>query len=125
MGGERRVGIEEVLDAGGQGQIVDAGVGGRQVEGGPGIDIGIEARRHRAGGHLVAVLLNLRPDRAIKPTVRLSACGPVASQRALRYAGGPDGFTPAAVEVADGSLSTEALPPSSITVLDLHLEVKP
>jgi hypothetical protein len=87
--------------------------------------VSLFASRDARGAHLVAVLLNLRPDRAIKPQVRLTGCGPVASQRALRYAGGPDGFTAAAVETADGGITTEALPPSSITVLDLHLEVKP
>jgi hypothetical protein len=87
--------------------------------------VSLFASRDDAGGHLVAVLLNLRPDRAVRPRVALTGCARVVAPRAFRYAGGPDGFTPA-VATADGAtLTTEALPPYSITVLDLPLEVSP
>ncbi len=87
--------------------------------------VSLFASRDASGTHIVAVVLNLRPDRAIRPQLRLSGCAPVSSQRALRYAGGRDGFTAAVAAIEGGAITTEALPPSSITVLDLHLEVKP
>jgi hypothetical protein len=81
--------------------------------------------RDRTGTHIVAVLLNLRPDRALRPRVTFNGCAALSKQSAFKYAGGPDGFAPVPVTVAAGALTTEALPPSSIAVFDLLLEAKP
>jgi hypothetical protein len=83
------------------------------------------ASRDQSGSHVVAVLLNLRSDRTVRPRVALHGCGAVTSPRAFRYAGGREGFAPAQAAVTGAELTTEPLPPSSITVLDLQLEVKP
>ncbi len=85
----------------------------------------IFASRDEAGTHVVAVILNLRPDRAARPTVALPGCGRVARLRWLRYAGGPDGLAPAEGAVSGDAVTLDALPPYSIGVLDLHLEGKP
>ncbi len=87
--------------------------------------VSLFASRDAAGTHVVAVLLNLRPARAIRPRVTLTGCGAAASSKAFRYAGGPDGFTATSATGAGAAVATEALPPSSITVLDLRLEAKP
>lgn len=87
--------------------------------------VSLFASRDDAGIHYVAILLNLRPDQAIRAKVALNGCGAVTSQRAFGYSGGPDGFSPAAVTAEGGALTTDALPPYSITVLDIHTEEKP
>ena len=87
--------------------------------------VSLFASRDETGAHLVAVVLNLRPDRAIRPRISLNACRAASAQKAYRYAGGQDGYGPIAATAAGGTLTTEALPPSSITVLDLTLEPKP
>lgn len=87
--------------------------------------VSLFASRDEAGAHVVAVLLNLRPSRAIRPRVTLTGCAAAASSRAFRYSGGPDGFVATSAIAAGSALTTEALPPSSITVLDLRLEAKP
>jgi hypothetical protein len=82
------------------------------------------ASRDELGTHVVAVLLNLRADRAIGPRVSLEGCGAIVSQRALTYAGGPDGFVATRATAAGCDLTVDALPPSTITVLDLQIEAK-
>lgn len=82
------------------------------------------ASRDATGTRVVAVLLNLRPDRSIRPRVRLDGCGAIVSQRALTYAGGPDGFAATSATAGGCDLTVDALPPSSITVLDLQIEAK-
>ncbi|MFO0756274.1 MAG: glycoside hydrolase family 44 protein [Byssovorax sp.] len=83
------------------------------------------ASRDRAGSHIVAILLNFKPDRALRPRMALSGCGAVAKQRAFVYAGAPAGFTPVAASQSGGAVTTGTLPPLSITVLDLELEATP
>ncbi len=80
--------------------------------------------RDAAGTHLVAILLNLRPDRAIRPKITLTGCAPVSRQAAFKYAGGPDGFAAIPVIPLAGALGTDVLPPSSIAVFDLQMEAK-
>ena len=84
--------------------------------------VSLFASRDAAGAHVVAVVLNLRPDRAVKARVSLSTCRAAPAQKAYVYAGGQAGFSPVGVTASGGVVTTEALPPSSITVLDLTLE---
>lgn len=102
------------------GRFLDRSLSTTMAEG-----VSIFASRDEAGTHVVAVVLNLRPDRAIEAKVELSGCGAAASARAFGYSGGPAGFAPAEVAAEGSALATGALPPYSITVLDVHTEVKP
>lgn len=87
--------------------------------------VSLFASRDETGAHVVAIVLNLHQDRAIKAKVTLTGCAAAGPSRAFGFAGGPDGFAPQTVTAAGDAVTTEALPPYSITVLDLHTEVKP
>jgi hypothetical protein len=102
------------------GRFLDLSMPTRGAEG-----VSLFASRDAQKGHVVAVLLNLRPDRAIRPTVELVGCGAIRAPRVLGFAGGASGFVATEAKVANATITADALPPSSITVLDLPLEVKP
>jgi hypothetical protein len=84
------------------------------------------ASRDETGTHLVLVLLNLAPASAARASVQLDGCGPVQSQRAFTYAGGPGGLTPVVASTKGGAAPAgaveEVVAPYSITVIDLHLQ---
>lgn len=101
------------------GRFLDLSIPATKAEG-----VSLFASRDEATSRVVAVLLNLRPDRAIRARVALDGC-PAGPPKAFEYSGGQGGFVPRAVTAAEGALSTGALPPSSITVLVLPKEVKP
>jgi hypothetical protein len=83
------------------------------------------ASRDPRGSHLVAIALNLRPERVLRPTLTLTGCGAVTKQAIFQYVGDPDGFAPVASSPSASGPPMPALPPSSITVFDLLLEAKP
>lgn len=73
-----------------------------------------ERDAHRRGGP--------EPEAGIARSGRSFACPAAprsARQRALRYAGGRDGFTAAVAAIEGGAITTEALPPSSITRISI------
>ena len=78
-----------------------------------------------AGSHVVAVALNLQPDRALRPKLVMSGCGKVQSERTYTFAGEPSGFVQKNPEVKNGEATVEDLAPYSITVYDLKLAEKP
>ncbi|MBF5042601.1 glycosyl hydrolase [Aggregicoccus sp. 17bor-14] len=84
------------------------------------------ASRDESGEHLVAVLLNLDPERPARGRLDLGACGSVSAQRAFRYIGEAAGFRELpASEVPGASGPDVTLPPYSMTVLDLTLSARP
>lgn len=87
--------------------------------------VSLFASRDEAGSHVVAVLLSYREGRAIRPRVTLTGCRAASSPAAFSYAGGPDGLASIPITASGGAVALAALPPWSITVLDLRLEAKP
>ncbi|HET9450545.1 MAG TPA: glycoside hydrolase family 44 protein, partial [Aggregicoccus sp.] len=81
------------------------------------------ASRDAAGGHLVAVLLNLDPERPVRAQLNLAGCGAPSSRRTFRYVGDATGFTELPASAVEGLQDT--LPPYSITVLDLTVATPP
>jgi hypothetical protein len=70
---------------------------------------------------LVAIVLNLDPNVERSATLDVSSCGSIRSVRALRYAGGADGFvavTPAPSQ-GQGAIPL-SLPGYTITILDVE-----
>jgi len=77
------------------------------------------ASRSDDGKKLVAVAMNLDPEKAQDARVEFKGCGPVKSTRVLGYAGEPSGFSERQGFTQAGSNLHVVLPPYSITVLDL------
>jgi hypothetical protein len=101
-------------------RFLDRSIPTTMVEG-----VSIFASRDEAGAKVVAIVLNKHPDKAIRAKVTLTGCAASAASRGFGYAGGQDGFAPQTVTAAGGAVTMAALPPYSITVLDLATEVKP
>jgi hypothetical protein len=76
--------------------------------------------RDEGGRHLVAVLLNHDPERALEATIDLGTCGTIVAQRALAYGGGETGFAPVAPPRVVGGTLVHRASPYSMTVLDLE-----
>lgn len=86
--------------------------------------LSVFASRDEDASHIVAVLLNLSPDSAVRPKLSIKTCGEIASRRVFQYTSGAAGL--AAVTAGSGDAITEApLPPYSITVLDARLRESP
>jgi hypothetical protein len=79
------------------------------------------ASRDDTGGELVAIALNLSRKEAIAADIDLSSCGKVASQEGYGYEGSRDGFTTRTLVAGGGKISM-AMPPYSMTVIDVHLD---
>jgi Glycoside hydrolase family 44 len=79
------------------------------------------ASRDREGKHLVAVAINMTPDTPITAKIDLGECGIVGSHQAYVYVRDGSGFAPG--ERLEGGIGgfEQALPPSSITILDIDL----
>jgi hypothetical protein len=79
------------------------------------------ASRDAEGKHVVALAINMSADVAYMAKIDVGSCGAVASHQAFAYARGMSGFT--AGEVVSGGTGEldQALPPWSITVIDIHL----
>lgn len=101
------------------------GAGGRfldwsvRVEGSDGT-ASLFASRDERQKKVVAVLLNLDPERPLDARVDLSSCGKVAAARVFTYAGGPSGFAPLRAALAAGAVEP-SVAPSSITVVEASL----
>ncbi|HEY8088877.1 MAG TPA: glycoside hydrolase family 44 protein, partial [Polyangiaceae bacterium] len=83
------------------------------------------ASRDADGTHMVLVLLNLSPDSAAQAKVRLDGCGPVKTEEAYSYAGGPvsHGLAQQPPSTGGSAATLEpTLPAYSITVLDIRLQ---
>lgn len=79
------------------------------------------ASRDEEGKHIVAVAINMSPDKALLAEFDLKACGSLASRQAYVYARGVAGFA-ANPAVRDASATfNQPLPPWSITVVDVQL----
>jgi len=85
----------------------------------------IFASRDASGTHLVAVVLNLRPDRSVRPRIVLSGSPKIASVRLFRYDGSVLGLTAGKAIVNESIVTSDALSPSSINVFDIQLAEKP
>jgi hypothetical protein len=81
--------------------------------------------RDATGGHMVAIVLNLRNARPVVPKLTLGNAPKIKSVRLFRYAGEPTGFALAKASAKDGEITSEPLPGYSIAVFDILLEVKP
>ena len=78
--------------------------------------ISIFASRDATNDHMVLVLLDLDPAASTTPDLDVSSCGHVTSKKSFVYTGGAMGFTP---------MTSPALPPYSMTVVDLALSRAP
>ncbi len=83
----------------------------------------IFASRDASGRHMVVVLLNFDPQKAIEAEIDMSRCGEKKAARAFEYSGTADGMMPlrSAGHIRRRMLIQRLLP-YSITVLDLELE---
>ncbi len=77
-----------------------------------------------SGTHIVAIALNLSPDRAAKPKIVMTGCGAVSGQKTYEFTGDPTGFKPRTANVVGGRIEVDQLPPYSMTVFDLKLDPK-
>ncbi len=80
------------------------------------------ASRDVSGTHVVAIVLNLRGDRSIAPTIALSGAVRVKSVRAFRYGGDAAGFVAVHASARGAMVTTEPLGPFGMSVLDIYLE---
>jgi hypothetical protein len=71
---------------------------------------------------MVLIALNFSRKDAIGAKIDLSSCGKVRSVSSYSYAGGATGFVAGAQAPLQSRSATAALPPYSITVLDLQLD---
>jgi hypothetical protein len=78
------------------------------------------ASRDDAKGHVVLVVLDLDPRQAVQTTLDVSSCGALADARRYVFTGDRGGFARTDMAAAPESAIPLALPPYSITVLDLH-----
>jgi hypothetical protein len=84
-------------------------------------DVSLFASRDEEGRHLVAVAINMSPDSAMLAEVDLKTCGAIASRQAYAYARGAPGFAPDQAVLDAATTFDQALPPWSLTVLDIEL----
>ena len=86
----------------------------------------IFASRDADGARMVVVLLDLDPSAPVSAQIDASSCGRVLEERRFVFAGAPKGFAPASAGLPDAGPATRlALPPYSITVLELHIAKEP
>lgn len=86
--------------------------------------VSLFASSDESRAHLVAVILNLDPDVAVRARVDISSCGPLRSRRAFVYSAD----TPTLVEkpgIPTGGDLVELLPPYSIEVIDFFVDRAP
>ncbi len=76
--------------------------------------------RDEAGGRIVAVILNLDPNQAVRARVLTGACGRIKARRAFSYAGDPKGFVTEPAAPLTPFL-VETIPPYSIRVVELTM----
>ncbi len=78
--------------------------------------------RDDTGKHMVVVALNFSRQDAIGAKIDFSSCGKVGSFKSYAYAGGATGFSAGAQAHPESRTMLQALPPYSITVLDIDLD---
>jgi hypothetical protein len=84
-------------------------------------DASVFASRNDEGKHVVAIAINMSPDRALRARFDLGTCGGIASHQSYVYAAGMSGFA-GGVPVQGGPTAfEEVLPPWSITAIDIWL----
>ena len=71
---------------------------------------------------MVLVALNLARDTGADATIDVGSCGQVTSRRSFTYTGAATGPLPNPATKNDGARVAQALPPWSITVVELELE---
>ena len=81
--------------------------------------LSVFASRDEAGKKVVAVVLNLDPNRTVQANLNLEGCAPVEAKRVFQYQGDPAGFTE--LKPSKTGKVEEVLPPYSITVVELTL----
>jgi hypothetical protein len=80
------------------------------------------ASKSPSGDHLVAIALNVDPQREVDARIDVEGCGAVSSGRVYSYTGGAGGISQG-TGLAGGQTSIqEALRPYSITIFDLRME---
>jgi hypothetical protein len=84
--------------------------------------VSLFASRDESGEHMVLVALNLSPETAFTAQVDVTSCGKIATGSAYSYAGGSAGFAADPRPAGTGGSLLRALPPYSITVMDLRLD---
>ena len=80
------------------------------------------ASRDPSGKKMVLVALNLAKDAGADATIDVGSCGQVTSRKSYTYTGAAAGPVPNPATTNDGARVAQALPPWSITVLELDLE---
>ena len=76
--------------------------------------------RDATGQKLVAVILNNSPNEALAANIALDSCGTVESAQAFTYDSRGAGITASPIQVS-GKTTTQALPPYSISILNVAL----
>jgi hypothetical protein len=79
------------------------------------------ASRDDSGSHIVAVALNTSKQAAVTAHVDLASCGKGVTYQAYSYAGSASGFLSGTPVKTPNSAFDQALPPYSITVLDIQV----
>ncbi len=87
--------------------------------------VSLFASRDAAGGHIVAIVLNLRGDRSVHPTIALSGAAEIRSVRAFSYAADRSGLVLTPASATGRTVTTGAMAPFSITVFDILLAGAP
>jgi hypothetical protein len=82
-------------------------------------DVSLFASRDEAGKHVVLVALNLSPNAAMLAQIDAGSCGAVASRAAYSFVSGASRFEPSEAPPTHNATLDQALPPWSITVIDL------
>ncbi len=99
------------------GQFLDWSIPARGTDG-----VSVFASRDDSRTHVVAILLNEDPTRAVQADVDVTSCGPVASKRVFSYDGDGPGFR---TKTNSATNVSERLAPYSINVVELTLAKKP
>ncbi|MBV9946651.1 MAG: glycoside hydrolase family 44 protein, partial [Myxococcales bacterium] len=84
--------------------------------------VSLFASRDEEGKHLVAIAINQSSEFVVDARLDLSSCGALASRREFTVAKGMRSIAPGPVAGPSGPVVAEALPPYSITVVDVTLD---
>jgi len=82
-------------------------------------NVSLFASRNEAGNKLVAVLLNRNPDAVANVRVTLDGCANPVSYRVFRFDANSSGLKLQPSAALEGKVISEALPPYSLTVVDV------
>jgi hypothetical protein len=80
------------------------------------------ASRDATGKHLVLVVLDFMPDVGLDTRINVASCGATPRGTAYVYVQGATDFAATELRRGDGGAVEAALPPYSVTTLDIRLD---